>query len=252
MILSSKETLTIMADLKSKMARFDDLEIAYKIYPRKGLGHLKAKKLTNSKAFAIHNKYPLLVSNTSLLDLVSPVLSFAITQNMPMPNFLLNGDWPTGYVPLLSWMSQDSNKPWSKTIEAQFDLDRKSYLTVVVGHAEQDFVGAFCIFSDKIRQDELLSYLEDNKVAEYLELLHLYMTQKYPKLIHPSSHNGTIKPKTHKVIELTAMGFNVSEISNILHLTERGVSYHIDLAKEVLDAKNKAELIYKATHECII
>ncbi|AZG73289.1 helix-turn-helix transcriptional regulator [Shewanella livingstonensis] len=252
MSLTLKETLDLMSDLKEKISRYDKLELAYKIYPREGLGELKGKKLSIAKALVIQNNYPLLVTNLKILRKITPITTFASVNSISLPDFALKGDWPKGYLPLSSWFSQDSNKPWSDTLKDRFNLGCESCLTIIVSSPEQDFVGGFAIFSEQIKQDDLEDYLEKNKIADYLDLIHFYMSRKYSNLTSPSQYNGTIKPKTRKVIELTAMGFHVSEISNMLHLTERGVSYHLDLAKEVLVAKNKMELIYKATHECII
>ncbi|QIZ76281.1 helix-turn-helix transcriptional regulator [Ferrimonas lipolytica] len=52
--------------------------------------------------------------------------------------------------------------------------------------------------------------------------------------------------KTKLVVNLTALGLNTREISKLLHLTTRGVDYHIEQAKRKLGANNKANLVFKA------
>lgn len=252
MNLSLKERLDLMAELKKHMIRFDKIEIAYRICPRKGLGQLRGKKLDNRQAIKHIINYPALTTNPEVLMRLARMEKLTVNSNLQFSNFVLNGDWPLNYFEMNYWYTEQS---WQKLAETQkvemLEVSLSSYCSVA-DQPKDSFVGLFGMFSDALNQEELLNYLEDNKISEYLELIHFYMTHKYPSLTNPSSYNGTIKPKTQKVIELTAMGFNVSQISSLLHLTERGVSYHLDLAKEALGAKNKMELIYKATNELMI
>ncbi len=55
-----------------------------------------------------------------------------------------------------------------------------------------------------------------------------------------------LKPRTKKILGLTALGLSTSEISNILHISNRGVDYHIEIAKQALKARNKADLTLRA------
>ncbi|WP_156897122.1 helix-turn-helix transcriptional regulator [Ferrimonas kyonanensis] len=67
---------------------------------------------------------------------------------------------------------------------------------------------------------------------------------------HPVPENKRkISTKTKMVIQLTALGLNTSEISDVLYLTTRGVDYHLDIAKKYFGAINKPNLIWSAAQE---
>ncbi|TKB54554.1 helix-turn-helix transcriptional regulator [Ferrimonas aestuarii] len=55
-----------------------------------------------------------------------------------------------------------------------------------------------------------------------------------------------LKQKTLQVLKMTALGLNSNEIADVLHLTNRGVDYHLSIAKQKLGATNKPNLIFEA------
>ncbi|MBY6019714.1 helix-turn-helix transcriptional regulator [Ferrimonas balearica] len=57
---------------------------------------------------------------------------------------------------------------------------------------------------------------------------------------------GELKLKTLQVLKMTALGLNAGEIADVLHLTSRGVDYHLSLAKQKVGAINKPNLIFEA------
>lgn len=63
------------------------------------------------------------------------------------------------------------------------------------------------------------------------------------------SKNVVSGNKQRVIIKLTALGFSPKEISKALHLTPRGVEYHIQTAKMSLGANNKSNLVYLAAKQ---
>ncbi|WP_028115002.1 helix-turn-helix transcriptional regulator [Ferrimonas kyonanensis] len=61
-----------------------------------------------------------------------------------------------------------------------------------------------------------------------------------------------MKNKTINILKLTALGLTSAEIAKEMFLSSRGVDYHLEIAKEILGAKNKANLIYLATNQGLI
>ncbi|SDK18610.1 regulatory protein, luxR family [Ferrimonas sediminum] len=55
-----------------------------------------------------------------------------------------------------------------------------------------------------------------------------------------------LKLKTLQVVKMTALGLSASEIADVLHLTNRGVDYHLSVAKQKIGAINKPNLIFEA------
>ncbi|USD36288.1 MULTISPECIES: LuxR C-terminal-related transcriptional regulator [Ferrimonas] len=66
------------------------------------------------------------------------------------------------------------------------------------------------------------------------------------KSSRPEGDSSELKLKTLQVVKMTALGLNASEIADVLHLTNRGVDYHLSLAKQKIGAINKPNLIFEA------
>lgn len=109
----------------------------------------------------------------------------------------------------------------------------------------------FLIYS-KMSEEELKDKVESSGVSECLDLLSFYFTRKYPQHVNPIILKGTIDNKAVSVLELTAIGLNSREISEILSISARGVDYHIEKTKSLLGASNKAELVSIAKSLCLI
>ncbi len=59
-------------------------------------------------------------------------------------------------------------------------------------------------------------------------------------------YNPPKNKRTIQVVKLTAMGFRAYEISRMIYVSERGVEYHLEVAKKQLGAVNRSNLIYLA------
>lgn len=74
----------------------------------------------------------------------------------------------------------------------------------------------------------------------------------YRQPLSPMTNFAIISPLSVKVLKLAADGFSSQEIASQLHLSERGVNYHIDRSRELLGAKNRIHLISLAHRQGII
>ncbi|TKB53360.1 helix-turn-helix transcriptional regulator [Ferrimonas aestuarii] len=74
----------------------------------------------------------------------------------------------------------------------------------------------------------------------------------YRQPLSPMTNFAIISPLSVKVLKLAAYGFSSQEIASQLHLSERGVNYHIDRSRELLGAKNRIHLISLAHRQGII
>jgi len=128
----------------------------------------------------------------------------------------------------------------------------RSFSVVSVAEPDDNFVGFFFIYSSLYSQKQLEDKIEQTGLFSQLEMLHFYLTRRYPRITNPDFHNGSMKERTAEILHLTASGKSCSEIMQILPLSANGVNYHLGRAKSLLNARNKAELIYNAKRDCFI
>ncbi|QIZ75779.1 helix-turn-helix transcriptional regulator [Ferrimonas lipolytica] len=88
----------------------------------------------------------------------------------------------------------------------------------------------------------ILSRKNISREKSYKYAKKIYLEANLPE----KSNSIELKPKTKKVVGLTALGLTTREISELLNITNRGVDYHLEIAKSKLNAKNRPELILKA------
>lgn len=82
-------------------------------------------------------------------------------------------------------------------------------------------------------------FLSDSYVKYYL------LNSVIPSL-STESEKHRVKEKTLHVVRMTALGLSSAEIADVLHLTSRGVDYHLNIAKQLLKATNKPNLVFEA------
>ncbi|TKB50959.1 LuxR C-terminal-related transcriptional regulator [Ferrimonas aestuarii] len=117
-----------------------------------------------------------------------------------------------------------------------FDLDSERQtlgLRVVCGQGEQGYL--FLIFDQ----------LNCAKKADVMG----YVSQSILPYVHQQSARKSPSQRTKTVVRLTALGFTTTEIANALFLSNRGVDYHLDLAKKHLGASNRSALIFLAMQQ---
>ncbi|SDI35497.1 regulatory protein, luxR family [Ferrimonas sediminum] len=73
-----------------------------------------------------------------------------------------------------------------------------------------------------------------------------YFHEKVLPFLQPLRQQEEPTRRTMTIVKLTALGFTTTEIANALFLSNRGVDYHLDLAKKNLGATNKSALVFLA------
>lgn len=129
---------------------------------------------------------------------------------------------------------------------AKYDIDSGLTFYHLVNEKEK-WLGVFHLFfneeratlEQKIldRQSELISLL--------LEYSSVFNSQAHQE-INPIANFGLLSPSCVKILAMVADGESSEDIGNKLFLTERGVNYHLDRARQILGAKNRTNLISKA------
>ncbi|WP_299801960.1 response regulator transcription factor [uncultured Shewanella sp.] len=66
------------------------------------------------------------------------------------------------------------------------------------------------------------------------------------KSINPLINFRVLSPTCIQILELVAQGHSSDEIAKQIFMSERGVNYHLDRARSILEAKNRTNLISKA------
>ncbi|GIU22376.1 helix-turn-helix transcriptional regulator [Shewanella schlegeliana] len=64
--------------------------------------------------------------------------------------------------------------------------------------------------------------------------------------INPLINFRVLSPTCIQILELVAQGYSSEDIAKQIFMSERGVNYHLDRARIVLDAKNRTNLVSKA------
>ncbi|GIU06604.1 response regulator transcription factor [Shewanella sp. MBTL60-112-B2] len=69
------------------------------------------------------------------------------------------------------------------------------------------------------------------------------LTQEHMNTLNPITNYAVLSKPCIEILKLTADGASSREIAKQLHITERGVNYHIDRARDLLGARNRIHLI---------
>ena len=102
------------------------------------------------------------------------------------------------------------------------------------------------------------SELDNNQFSERLnrqkkafrnEIRHLYLElmDQFEDHLNPYYlDKSCIHPKAIQALQLLAEGHSTKVISGKLHLTEKGVEYHLKSMRDRLDARNRTHLVSQA------
>jgi len=107
--------------------------------------------------------------------------------------------------------------------------------------------GAYHLFSGNTRAESLAN-VERNKepLHNLLEVFCQYFVSVHVKELNPIANYKGISEKSIAVLKLIAAGKTLEDISQELHITTRGVCYHIDSLKEAFECTNRSHLVDKA------
>ncbi|WP_028111187.1 helix-turn-helix transcriptional regulator [Ferrimonas kyonanensis] len=88
--------------------------------------------------------------------------------------------------------------------------------------------------------------LENAELDRYLSRLQLSMLEQNKQQFNPFRQLGAFNPTSLRVLELVAQGLPTKAIAKQIHLSERGVDYHLEALKQKLGANNRVHLIHLA------
>ncbi|QFT13092.1 response regulator transcription factor [Vibrio sp. THAF190c] len=151
----------------------------------------------------------------------------------------------------------DSGEPLSKK--------RKQWLEVMSHHGYQSrgvsifniesckpLLGVFVFFSDK-------TSMELEATLSRAEQFPRLVSDLANNLMNPlnSDHNPWVALKaisgnSHLILQHLSEGIDTVQIAEMMHMSERGVNYHIERMKALLQAKNRTHLVAKALREGFI
>ena len=102
---------------------------------------------------------------------------------------------------------------------------------------------------------QLTQVLDSNQQPFNRELRHLYldlMDQFEPRLNPFQAQQASFHPKALKVLKLFSEGDSSKVIASKLHLTEKGVDYHLSVMRERLNARNRTHLVSQAYQQGLL
>ncbi|MGS0681590.1 helix-turn-helix transcriptional regulator [Shewanella sp. 125m-7] len=107
-----------------------------------------------------------------------------------------------------------------------------------------DWLCAFVFFSDLPREDLLARLLpHENEIEAQLIMFASYFNEQHISQLNPISNFNCLSERSLTILRLTADGYSSEELAAKLCITESGVNYHLDRLKELLNAKNRVQLI---------
>ncbi|WP_051216380.1 LuxR C-terminal-related transcriptional regulator [Ferrimonas futtsuensis] len=83
-------------------------------------------------------------------------------------------------------------------------------------------------------------------VLRQLQQLQVKIALEFGKSINPLVDYNIVNPLSAYILGLLAQGQDREQVSAQLRLTLRGVDYHVSVLKELLEARNIAQLVYRA------
>ncbi|SDK38385.1 regulatory protein, luxR family [Ferrimonas sediminum] len=105
--------------------------------------------------------------------------------------------------------------------------------------------GRFMLLAETPEQLSELAQ-QRGRVVACLERLQTRIALDYGRDIHPLVDCNVVSPLAVYILSGIAQGQDREQVSSQLSLTLRGVDYHISVLKQVLGAKNIAQLVYEA------
>ncbi|WP_153914402.1 hypothetical protein [Shewanella sp. TC10] len=107
-----------------------------------------------------------------------------------------------------------------------------------------EWSGTFILFSDQEAQSTLASMKDNYKQLEtQLMLLNYQLLNQYYYQLTPLINYACISEKSSEILSLLSEDVCIDDISNTLHISARGVGYHIDRLKDLFEVKTRAALI---------
>ncbi|BDY05134.1 LuxR C-terminal-related transcriptional regulator [Ferrimonas sp. YFM] len=87
---------------------------------------------------------------------------------------------------------------------------------------------------------------QEGRIQTILERYHLAFMEAYPLELNPWMNLGIISGAAQKTLQLLAEGLPLEEVATSLFISKRGVDYHLEQLKVIMEAENRSHLIAKA------
>jgi len=113
----------------------------------------------------------------------------------------------------------------------------------------QPFLGMLIFFSDKSPEELSEIILKNDKFSENADALAEYIATDINSKANPWVALGAISNNSHEILQYLYQGMDTQEIAEQMSMTKRGVDYHIETLKELLQAKTRVHLMVKALKE---
>ncbi|TKB48543.1 hypothetical protein FCL40_12610 [Ferrimonas sediminicola] len=107
------------------------------------------------------------------------------------------------------------------------------------------FRGRFILLLPDARFREQLVANADEVKAQ-LQALRVRVSLAFVRSIDPLVDYNIVNPLSAYILGLLAQGQDREQVSAQLRLTLRGVDYHVSVLKELLEARNIAQLVHRA------
>ncbi|MDO6620544.1 LuxR C-terminal-related transcriptional regulator [Shewanella sp. 10N.286.51.B2] len=101
-------------------------------------------------------------------------------------------------------------------------------------------------FMSEFEPTVLKTFAEQNReqMQQFISNFHnMVLGSEATSEINPFTGLGLISRKSHNVLKMLAEGHSRISISETLHLTERGVDYHVNKMKALFEVKNNSQLV---------
>lgn len=151
---------------------------------------------------------------------------------------------PSTQVNTWVWRENDVNvrhQPTLRKMLANLNSQSRFSISVPCEHGHVAFLKLFLDIPETDLKAELSSR-SDYWCDQLMPVMH-DLTVKHIEQINPLANFNVLSPTCIKILQMVADGDSSQEISQKLHLTERGINYHLDRARVVVGAKNRIHLI---------
>lgn len=145
---------------------------------------------------------------------------------------------------LLIWPLSNVNLRYQQAVKQQLQRlnaqSRFSY-TINLHNNHSGFIKGFSTCNEIALADTLQQ--ESSWIKPILKQFCCELTQEHMNTLNPITNYAVLSKPCIEILKLTADGASSREIAEKLHITERGVNYHIDRARDLLGARNRIHLI---------
>ncbi|RTR31690.1 hypothetical protein EKG39_13330 [Shewanella atlantica] len=104
------------------------------------------------------------------------------------------------------------------------------------------------VYSAQLRQGYLILIFNQVHHPKIEEVKQYFHDMVLPFILQ-QEQTEELNDRTKTIVKLTALGFTTKEIANALFLSNRGVDYHLDIAKKTLGASNRSVLVFLAMQQ---